>query len=455
MNFNLKRNSAWAAAEVVISGVALFLIYKFVILHLGVDAVGIWALVLATTSFLRIGDFGSAAGLSRFVALALVRKDERRAEEFIGTAFLASIAIFTLLGLVFYVPLVWALRTFVPSEGVNEAVRLAPFSIMSFVLLNLNTVTLSALVGRQRADLKSLVVIFSLVVQLVLAFVLVPTYGLTGLAWAQIGQFLAAIVSARIVYQYTASGSFTTIVPTRCSVAAFRELFGFGVKVQLANLLAFPFEPATKFVISSAFGLEILGIYELASRIVMQARLVIVAPVQTLVPALAHLGETDLAGRAALYHRAVANSAVYGGLLMAGVSLSSPIVSWLWMGSMNPLFIGFVLICSFGWTLNILTGPAYQLGVSGDVFRWNITGHALISFAAPAAGWLGGIVGGPVTIVSATMAVLGTSSAISLMNCRYFNVPALPSGGNFAEAAVGVWRDAVTMGGRLMAIRRA
>jgi O-antigen/teichoic acid export membrane protein len=70
MELNLRRNSLYAVGEVVVSGLSLFLLYKKVVNTLGVEALGVWTLVLATTSLGRFADIGAASGLSRFVASA-------------------------------------------------------------------------------------------------------------------------------------------------------------------------------------------------------------------------------------------------------------------------------------------------------------------------------------------------------------------------------------------------
>ena len=65
MQLRLGRNATWAVGEVVISGLVLFLLYRIVVATLGVEALGVWSLVMATTSLARFADLGAAAGLAR------------------------------------------------------------------------------------------------------------------------------------------------------------------------------------------------------------------------------------------------------------------------------------------------------------------------------------------------------------------------------------------------------
>ena len=65
----MARNTLWNVAEVIIGAAVLFLLYRLIIAKLGVEALGIWALVLATTAVAKLADVGVASGLGRFVAL--------------------------------------------------------------------------------------------------------------------------------------------------------------------------------------------------------------------------------------------------------------------------------------------------------------------------------------------------------------------------------------------------
>ena len=61
---NLRRNSAFAVAEVVVYGLGLFFIYRNVVQVLGISMLGVWSLVLATTAFGRAADVGITGGIA-------------------------------------------------------------------------------------------------------------------------------------------------------------------------------------------------------------------------------------------------------------------------------------------------------------------------------------------------------------------------------------------------------
>ncbi len=437
MNFNLKRNSVWAATEVVVTGASIFLLYRYVVVYLGVRALGVWSLVLATTSLARLGDLGASAGLSRFVAIAIARNDSSLARAYMETAILTNLLLFVILGTILYYPFWWGIKFVVPANALMIARSLLPYTIASFVLLNLNAVTLSALVGLQRSDLKSLVVIVAMFVQMLVAVIVVPRYGLIGLAWGQVGQYGVSTAAAWIIFLRRTKSGLQRGALLHFDSAAFRDLIGFGLKLQALNLINFAFEPATKFVMSSVCGLEALGIYEMTYRMLTQVRQIVVAPTQALVPAFAHLWEANPSGIAGLYERAVVNSIIFGVPLLVLVGLLSPVIGWLWLGRNDPLFVAFSIVGSLGWIASLIGAPSYLLGVSRGLVRWNIIGLAFTSFCGPLVALIVGRVTGPIGVVSAAMLGLGGGSLFAMvMNCAMFDISPLPGRRAFAQAVI-------------------
>ena len=50
------RNAAMATAQSVIVGLALFILFRFLLERIGIEKVGIWSLVLAATNVTRISE---------------------------------------------------------------------------------------------------------------------------------------------------------------------------------------------------------------------------------------------------------------------------------------------------------------------------------------------------------------------------------------------------------------
>lgn len=427
MNLNLTRSAIWAVVEVAVTGLSLFLLYKFVVLTLGIKALGIWSLVMATTSLARFADIGAAAGLSRFIALSRANNDLPRASRYASTALIANGALFIAIGGLIVWPAGWGLQKLSPADSLSEALQLLPYAIVSFILLNVSAVTLSSIIGLQRADLKSKIVILSTTIQVFVALLLVPKVGLVGMAWGQIAQYSITIVASLTFFGKLVKTPELTF-QFKFDRVLFREMFAFGAKLQAANLMFFMFEPSIKFVMSAIAGLEALGLYEMAYRMVMQIRHLVVSPMQQLVPAFAHLEQVSAGEVNRLYNTAVSSALIFGIPLFMTLSFASPILGRLWVGSYRPDFTWFTLLLCIGWLCNLVAAPAYQLGISRGSTRWNILGQFIISLVGPAAGLILGSFAGQLGVAAGASLGLAVGSLLAMiLNCRDARVEIFPS----------------------------
>jgi O-antigen/teichoic acid export membrane protein len=435
MELNLRRNSLYAVGEVVVSGLTLFFLYKKVVSALGVEALGVWSLVLATTSLGRLVDVGAASGLSRFVAAAKARNNASRELIFVQTAVITNAALYLGIALVLWVPAYFGLSWVMKGAALSSGRALLPFSLASFVLMGTTSATTGAIVGQHRSDQKSLLMVSGLVVQLLVALAFVRDHGLPALAWAQIAQYAVIFVAGWFLVVRNHFGSWTLRLPLVWRKDAFRELTGFGIKLQAVSIVGMTYDPLVKFLMSSMGGLAAVGFLEMAQRLIMQLRQIIVTPSLPLVPVFAHLLESEPRRLEALYQKALRISIILGVPLMASVALASPIISLIWLGHAERIFIMFLIVFSMGWLVNLIAAPGYLLGIGVGYVRWNLYGACL---TAGGICLLGGILGhflGSLGVALASSGMLAFGSALTMiMNCRALNIRALPHGSELRSA---------------------
>lgn len=411
-------NAVWALAEVGVSSATLFLLYRLVTDALGIKALGLWSLVLATTSLARFGDVGASAGLSRFVAIADA-EGGIPARHYVETALLSTLALYLGMSLLLFWPLRYVLTRTLHPDDVEAAIALLPLALISFTLAMTSASATTGLIGQHRTDQKSQLGIIGLVLQLAIAASLMRAYGLAALAWAQIAQNLWLLFAGWVLFARNATGRWSLRPPCCWRRPIFDELIGFGSRLQAANLISFLFEPLTKFVMSSLVGLEALGLYEMANRMVLLARQVIVAPMQTLIPAFAAGRHAPLVG-SEIYRKAFALVLPASLSINLGLALAAPVISTIWIGHADARFVFFMGIMSVGWFANTIASPAYLLGVGYGFVRWNIIGHLMTSLGGPALSLLlgQGAQARGVAIGASVMLAIG-SLASMVMNCRH------------------------------------
>ena len=432
MQLNLRRNSLYALAEVIVSGIVLFFLYKKVVGTLGVKALGIWSLVLATTSLGRVADIGAAAGLARFVAAASARKDSGLAIHYVQTAALTNLAVYTAVAVLMWAPAFFGLSFVLSGDSLVVGRQLLPFSLISFVLMGLSTATIGAIVGQLRSDQKSMISIGGLVVQYSIAALLVKAHGLVALAWAQIAQYALTFTVSWQLVQKNHLGSWTLRSPIGWRRDIFKELLGFGLRLQAVSVVSMVYEPSVKFLMSNFGGLEAVGFLEMAQRLILQLRQLVVMPCQTLMPVFAHLWETEPARLGPLYSKALNITLILGFALMAGVALGSPLISIIWIGHIERTFVALVGILSIGLFANLLAAPAYLLGVGVGYVKWNLIGACVTTGGSCLFGYILGYCFGRYGVAAAASAMLAAGSSLTLvMNCRHLDIPALPHGIHF------------------------
>lgn len=424
----LRRNAVWNVAEVLASSVVLFFLYKIILARLGVSALGVWSLVLATTSLARIADFGAAGGLGRYVALAQAEKRETDgALAYVETALLANAALYAALGIVLYGPAWWALGLVTDGEATAQARQLLPYAIASFVLMNLSAVVIAALVGFHRSDQKSMLALGGLAVQAAVALATVTFLELRGVALAQIAQHLVLCVGGWLLAVRAAEGRWAVKLPSRIRPPLLRELVGFGLKVQGLNLAAFLFEPAIKFVMSSVGGLAALGLFEMAQRLIQQVRQLIVAPSQNLTPMFTEAHASDRERLPLIYEKATALMTAAAVPVFAGLAVCGPVLSWLWIGHVDWRFVTYLGVLCVGWLVNTLSVPTFLIGLGVGRIRWNMAGSALMTVLGPTLGWFLAPGLGALGVAVSTSLALGLGSLVfMIMNCRMLGIPVLP-----------------------------
>lgn len=380
----LRRNAIFSVAEALLNGLSLFFIYKNVVSTLGVSLLGVWSLVLATTAFGRLADVGISGGLARFVAREQAKGKAGSPHGYIETGMLSVAAIMGVLTLAAYWPIYLALGIALHDDELVLAREIVPYALLTFWLLNINAVTAAALLGLHRADLRSISSICGMLVQVAASLALVKSFQLKGLAWAQTAQYVVAI---GLSWSFVVGVARTvSIVPTRFQAELFKELLGFGTKLQIGTIANLLFEPMTKIIIGQIAGTAVLGLYELAYRMVYQVRSVAITALQNLVPAFANLKQTDPEALGALFRKACRMAALVGAPIMGGVIVVAPLVSVIWIDTYSPDFVRLTALLSLCWAVNILAAPAYFFGLGTGEVNVNIGGQVATGVLSPALG---------------------------------------------------------------------
>ncbi len=382
-------NALAAAVQVVVSGLAFFVLYRFLYDTLGAADIGIWGTVLTTTSVSHLANLGLSGSTLIFVSKYVAQERPEQVDRVVQTA-VVSIAVFMGLVLLVAYPLLARLVPWIINDpdGLPLALAVLPFALVSFWFVSVANVLLSAVEGFERVDLRNLLTIASTLLYLVLAFVLVPERGLVGLAYAQVAQAVLLCTAAWVLLKRL----FAPLppLPFRWTRATFSEMLSYNVQFQAMSVLQMLFDPTARALMARLGGLEAAGFFEMAHKMVLQLRSLIITAQQAVLPTIANLNETAPELIQDIYKKSF-RLVLF--LVLPSLPLLialMPVVSVLYLGEYQPTFVLFANLLLVGWFLNILSVPAYLSYLGTGALRWNLAGH-LVSGVLNAA--LGALLG--------------------------------------------------------------
>jgi O-antigen/teichoic acid export membrane protein len=366
-------NAALAVVQVVVTSGLLFLLYWFLLRQLGAEALGVWTLLMAATSLANISNMGFSGGVVRFVSRYLAKGSPEDAASAVETAFLSIAAVIGVVGVAMWVAIEWVLALVIPPHWIDEARAILPYSMIALWLSAIGSVVHSALDGCHRSDLRSLSTISSQPVLLIGAILLTPSMGLQGIAWAQIAQYLVWIVVGWLLLKRQLAP--LPAIPYRWSRRFFQEMWRYGVNFQAVTLMLVLSEPLAKGLLSFHTNLSAVAYFEMANRLIVQTRSVLISANQVIVPYYSQLhtqGSTQLGD---IYLRNLKLVSLLGSMLFSAVLAVAPVVSQLWIGHLETQFLVFVGLLSVGWFINTLAAPAYFANLGMAYMRPNVAGH--------------------------------------------------------------------------------
>lgn len=370
-------NASSSVVQIFISGVTLFLLYKYLLDILGAEILGIWSLVLAMSSMAFLANLGFTGSIVKYIASYNAVGDTRKMVLSIQTSVI-SIGFFGLLLIVLLFQAADYYFTFsLNEENQKAAIEILPIALLCFWLFMVTGIYQGALYGCQLIDQRNIILMIDSIFHLILCIYFASEYGLMGLAYARLLQNIITLVLTWIVLKRRIPE--LPVIPIKWNRSVFREMLGYAVNFQIITLLVMLSDPITKGFLSKYGSVSMVSYYEMANKLVQLLRSVIVSANQVLVPSFASLKELEPHKIAPVF--AKSNQVVFFltlpafGLLM----VSSPIISYFWIGQFEPVFVMAMIVLSGGWLFNTLAVPAYFAGVGTGDMKNNVISHIVMT----------------------------------------------------------------------------
>lgn len=403
-------NASMSVVQIIVLSAVLFILYKFLLNTIGVEKLGVWSLILATTSVSQIANLGLTGSVVKFVAKYIAKKDSKNVSELIQTAVI-SVAVIVALVLIIFFPIIkWILGLVMPESSFHLALTVLPYALFAFWIMTVTSIFLSGIDGYQRIDIRSIFLMVGAIFHLVLCLIFVPVHGLLGLAYAKIIQNISVFCMGWITLRkYNKK---LPLIPFRWNKELFKEIIGYGVNFQIIAFMRMLYDPVTKALMSKFGGLSMVGYYEMASKMVQKLRSLIVSANRVLVPAIADLQEK--------IPSKIRNVYIYNYRLLFYLSLPifsaiivfTPVISKIWIGHYEKNFMIFSILLAIGWFLNTLNVPAYFSYLGIGKLKYNVLSHIVLGVLNASLGFVLGYFYGGIGVVLGWVISLSIGSSI-------------------------------------------
>lgn len=370
-------NASSSIVQTIVAGITTFILFKLILLTLGSEKLGIWALVLAVSSMVQVANLGMSGSIVKNVADRDALGDKENMAIVIQTAVI-SMGLFSLTLIVGAYPLIEAYIHYAINANLfYEAKEILPIAMLAFLVTMVGSIYQGALYGCHLIVQRNWVLMADSVLYLLLSVLLMPRYGLLGLAYARFAQNCFTLMFTLILLkQYIPQ---LPLLPLNWSKAHFKEMVGFATNFQLISLLVLLSDPITKGFLSKFGTISMVGFYEIANRLVQIFRSLLINANQVLVPQFSRLDKLAPEKISITYinsYRVIYYLAVPGFCLLAA---SAPLFSELLLGRHESFFIWSTVALCMGWLLNSLAVPAYFASIGTGDMKANVISHVAMT----------------------------------------------------------------------------
>lgn len=417
------RNGMFAAAQVVLTSLGYLFAFRVMSSTVGIEVIGSWSLCLALGSVATLADLGASDGMARTVAQRAVDADRKGLRRVFVTG-LAFCGAGCLVGGLLCYAVVHALLPRLladPSALATTIAVLAP----ALLVAGLNALGLACqavLEGLERYSARFFAGAAGTVVFVAAILLFVPAAGLKGVVWAYVMQAVVLLATSGTLCWRLTRPPARAAADHGPSLAVFRDLIQIGLPVRATGLMTVLLDPLTRVAVTYYGGTAGAGHYEVAARLVLQLRTVIVAGFQAGLPRLVKLGTLN-GDRAAQ----VTGQTYRAGLSVAVAAftmavLMGPFVYEFVLGYVPPLGMRFFVMLCAGWCVNAVSAPFFfnLLAKRRVAALWLSSGvMALVNVAL--IGVLGRLFGEQGVVASLALAI-ATGSMVTIVAARRSDV---------------------------------
>lgn len=360
----LARNSFYYAIKSGVALLSMLLVTPYCLHVLGTELFGIWALAAVVISYAQLSDFGIGESVVKYAAEYYARRDAPALNHLVNTVLVAYLLLALLFGSLLLLALPFIARDIllIPPQFLDEAILVFRLSVGIFFINMVMGVFASLIIATQQVGYATSVNICSTCLGALGTFYFLGQgFGLLGLvATNAIVALFVAILNLLLAYRLVPGLHFSLL--RWADRGTFRQVFGYSWKVQTSNLAQLLVFQLDRVLLSRYLGLEAVAFYEIGSNIAMYARTFVMTLFSPMIPAAAALhAQAEQEVLVGLYRRSFKFAALIAiPCCLLVVGLAQPFIR-VWMGEGFALSALTLQLLMPVYLFNILTSPGVFL----------------------------------------------------------------------------------------------
>lgn len=376
---NIQSNILLTIFQVVASGLVFFLLYKYLFETLGAEKIGLWSLLIGITAVSRLGELGLTGGVVKFISEAVTQNQFGRVSKIIQTVLISLVIMVSVLIFISYVPVQNVLIFATKEEEILLIKQILPISFISIFLMIIFGVLGGSMDGVMLMGLKNFLLAISHVFYLLLVYKMVPLFGLIGVAYSQCIQYLFLILLTWTILKREIKN--LPIIPFQWDFQVIKDMFSYAINFQAISIVGMFWEPIIKIMMSYWGGLTSLGFYEMANKLILQTRSIIVESARIVVPVTAKNNTTEQDPN--IHFSFVQNTMNITSFslfyIFSVIAISLPLISIFWLTSLNFTFIYIAFILLVGWFFSSFNAPIFLINLGTGHVRQNLYTYIIMA----------------------------------------------------------------------------
>jgi O-antigen/teichoic acid export membrane protein len=376
-NKQIINNSLVTLLQIIVVSISTFYLYRYIILSIGIDKLGLWSLILSVTSLANIGNFGFTGSLVKFTAELSTKGNYKTINAILNASILSVILVLMVLLSIIYLIAFNSLGFIIDEKWIPTGRELLFFAIISLFINIIASLYYSIIEGLNMAYLRAYAFMFSTVLYVIISVLFIEKFDLIGLAYAQLIQalvflLLGIILSKRYVPQFR-------FLYFKWHKDLMIKVYSYGFNFQVIGIAQMLYDPITKAVLSKYGGLDFVAIFELATKLVKQIRALTSGVIQTIVPKIVKINVLEQNDKLIEAYKKVNNI----NLILTFITLLliiplSKVISLMFLDNNQDDFIIVLIGITLGWFVSSISVPAYMVNLGTGDLKWNVIAHLLI-----------------------------------------------------------------------------